>query len=71
MTSVPLDRIAVATRQSDVLRWLAAAARVLVLVVGSVLYGLGWSARTVVTAVWFVATWCAAAVRLGWSDAAG
>lgn len=40
------------------------------LVLTSVLLGIGWSAYHAVTLLWTVAVWCAAGVKVGWQDAA-
>lgn len=41
---------------------------VLTLLAG-VLYGIGWTARKILAALWFAAAWSWTAVRLGWQEA--
>ncbi len=59
---VPLEQITVEARRADV-------ARTLLTLVAAVLYGIGWSARAVLGAIWLAAAWSATAVRLGWVEA--
>lgn len=62
MTSVPVDRITVAAREIHF--W-----RTVLTVLAGVLYGAGWVAYKTFALAWFVLVWCAAAVKLGWTEA--
>lgn len=59
---VPLTRVGVQARQIHLGALLAT-------VLAAALYGAGWTTRKTVAGVWFAATWCVAAVRLGWREA--
>lgn len=56
------DRITVEAR--EVRFW-----RTVLTVVAGLLYGLGWLSYKALAGLWFVAAWCAAAVRVGWQEA--
>lgn len=69
MVSIPLDRI---NKEARELSFLPA----LLTLIGSVLYGIGWVAAKVYSAVakiggavWLGIAWAIAAVRLGWIEA--
>lgn len=62
MTVLTLDRITSEARRINL-------ARMLLTAVAAVLYGFGWTARTVLGGVWFGVTWCVAAVKVGWIEA--
>ena len=43
--------------------------RTVLTVVAGLLFGLGWIAFKTFAALWFVAAWCGAAVKVGWQEA--
>jgi uncharacterized membrane protein YedE/YeeE len=43
--------------------------RTVLTIIAGLLFGFGWVAAKALTGVWFVAAWCAAAVRVGWKQA--
>lgn len=47
----------------------ARAARLLLTVLASLLFALGWCAAKAVALLWLSATWTVAAVRVGWQEA--
>lgn len=49
--------------------WAHRAARALLTVLAAVLAGVGWVAFTAVAAAWTTATWCRAALGVGWVEA--
>lgn len=59
---VPVDRITDQARQIQF--W-----RTVLTVIAGVLYGAGWVAYQVCAVSWLAVAWCAAAVKVGWSDA--
>lgn len=59
---VPLDKITAEARAINFVRTL------LTLIAG-VLFTVGWVAAKICKAVWFVAAWTFAAVRVGWREA--
>jgi uncharacterized membrane protein YedE/YeeE len=59
---VPLDRIGQRARQ-------VRPGRVVLIVVASLLVGLGWAACKLCAAAWLVAAWCGSAVVEGWQAA--
>ena len=66
MTSVteriPLDRIERRARQ-------ARPSRAVLVVIASVLFGLGWLAFKACAVTWLAAAWCGSAVVEGWQSA--
>lgn len=43
--------------------------RTVLTVVAGLLFGLGWITYKTFAALWFVAAWCGAAVKVGWQEA--
>lgn len=43
--------------------------RTVLTVIAGLLFGLGWIAYKTFAGLWFVACWCAAAVKVGWQEA--
>ena len=73
MTVVPVDQGG--TQARDRVEQITARARAIrpgrtvLTVIAAVLYGIGWVAAKVFGVVWLAATWCAAAVQIGWEEA--
>lgn len=58
---VPLERISAEARQIEF-------RRVLLLVIGGLLFGVGWVAAKTFTVVWAGLVWSAMAVKVGWQE---
>ena len=61
---MPLDRIGHRARQAH-------PGRIILAVVASVLFGLGWLACKTCAVIWLAAAWCGSAVIEGWQHGRG
>lgn len=59
---VDLDRISAEAQEVHI-------GRMLLTLIGAILYALGWTAGTMLTVLWLVIAWSFMAVKLGWQDA--
>lgn len=62
LDTVPVDRITARAREAHF-------GRLLLTLIGSLLFGLGWLAFKIVRVLWFAGAWCAFAVAEGWQQA--
>jgi hypothetical protein len=62
LDTVPVDRITARAREANPVR-------LLLTLIGSLLFGLGWLAFKIVRVLWFAAAWCAFAAAEGWQQA--
>lgn len=60
--NIPVDRITAQARELHF--W-----RTVLTVLAGLLYGVGWVTYKTFAVTWFVLTWCAVAVKVGWVDA--
>lgn len=59
--SVPLERISTEARELK-------PARTVLMLLGGLLFGLGWVVARICRAAWSGLAWSVAAVRVGWQD---
>lgn len=61
---IPMERIGVEARDMH-------PAATLLTLIAALLYAVGWAAAKVLGVIWLGLCWCAAAVKVGWSESRG
>ncbi len=70
MTAVDIGQIGADARKLTPALVAGRTLRLLLAVIGTALWGLGWVVRKTFAILWVAGTWSWAAVRLGWHEAA-
>lgn len=69
MTTVDLGQITAEARKIQPADVAGKLLRLILLVIGRTLWGLGWIVRRTFAALWIAGTWSWTAIKLGWRDA--
>ena len=69
MTTVDIGQITAEARKIQPGDVAAKALRLLLVIIGRVLWGIGWIVRKTFAVLWLATTWSWTAVKLGWQDA--